>query len=41
MAAAAGLDVVSLWSVTPGRYDSSPPDLEHPELLLIAERVAS
>jgi SAM-dependent methyltransferase len=41
MAAAAGLDVVSLWSVTPGRYDATPPDLEHPELLLIAERVAS
>jgi SAM-dependent methyltransferase len=41
MAADAGLDVMGLWSVTPGRYDRSPPDLEHPELLLIAERVAS
>jgi hypothetical protein len=41
MAAAAGLDVLGLWSVTPGRYDKSPPDLEHPELLLIAQRVAS
>jgi SAM-dependent methyltransferase len=41
LAAAAGLDVVGLWSVTPGRYEQAPPDLEHPELLLIAERVAS
>jgi SAM-dependent methyltransferase len=41
MAAAAGLDVTSVWSVTPGRYEKSPPDLEHPELLLIAQRVAS
>jgi len=41
MAAAAGLDVVDVWSVTPGRYEKRPPDLEHPELLLIAQRVAS
>jgi len=41
LAPAAGLDVLGLWSVTPGRYEQSPPDLEHPELLLIAQRVAS
>lgn len=38
LAAGAGLDVVGLWSVTPGRYERAAPDLEHPELLLIAER---
>ena len=38
LAASAGLDVLGLWSVTPGRYDRRPPDLEHPELLLVAER---
>jgi SAM-dependent methyltransferase len=41
LAAAAGLDVVGLGSVTPGRYEQRPPDLEHPELLLIAQRVPS
>ena len=41
LAAAAGLDVVGLWSVTPGRYERRAPDVDHPELLLIAERVAS
>ena len=41
MAAAAGLDVVGVWSVTPGTYEKRPPDLDHPELLLIAQRVAS
>jgi SAM-dependent methyltransferase len=41
LAAQAGLIVVGLWSVTPGRYERRPPDLDHPELLLIAERVAS
>jgi SAM-dependent methyltransferase len=41
LAAAAGLDVQGLWSVTPGRYQRRPPDVEHPELLVIAERVAS
>jgi len=38
LATAAGLDVVGLWSVTPGRYERRLPDLDHPELLLIAER---
>jgi SAM-dependent methyltransferase len=41
LAAATGLDVVGLWSVTPGRYQRQAPDLDHPELLLIAERVTS
>ena len=41
LAAAAGLDVVGLWSVTPGRYEKRSPDVDHPELLLIAQRVAS
>jgi SAM-dependent methyltransferase len=41
LAAAAGLTVEGLWSVTPGRYEERPPDLDHPELLLIAKRVAS
>jgi SAM-dependent methyltransferase len=38
LAAAAGLRVVGLWSVTPGRYGRHVPDLEQPELLLVAER---
>ena len=41
LAAAAGLAVVGVWSVTPGRYERRPPDIDNPELLLIAERVAS
>ena len=41
LAAAAGLRVLGLWSVTPGAYDRRSPDLEHPELLLLGERVAS
>jgi len=38
LAAASGLDVVGLWSVTPGRYERRPPDLDHPELLMVAAR---
>lgn len=38
MAARAGLVVESLWSVTPGDYAARPPDLEHPEWLLVARR---
>jgi SAM-dependent methyltransferase len=38
MAASVGLDVVGLWSVAPGRYAARPPDLEHPEWLLLAEK---
>jgi SAM-dependent methyltransferase len=41
LAAQAGLDLLGLWSVTPGRYERRSPDLEHPELLLIAEQVGS
>jgi SAM-dependent methyltransferase len=41
LAQQAGLDVVGLWSVTPGRYERRAPDLDNPELLLIAKRVAS
>ena len=41
LAAGAGLEVVGLWSVTPGRYERRAPDVDHPELLLIAQRVAS
>ncbi len=37
LAAAAGLRVTGLWTVSPGAYARLPPDLEHPEFLLIAE----
>lgn len=35
MAAAAGVSVRALWSVTPGGYAARPPDLDHPEFLLV------
>jgi SAM-dependent methyltransferase len=38
MAAAAGLRPTGLWSVGPGDYAARPPDLEHPELLMIASK---
>jgi SAM-dependent methyltransferase len=38
LAAAAGLVVDGIHSVTPGRYARNPPDLEHPELLVLASR---
>jgi len=38
MAHQAGLDVEHLWSVTPGSYARHPPDLDHPEFLVIARR---
>jgi SAM-dependent methyltransferase len=38
MADAAGLEVDAVWSVTPGVYRRSPPDLDHPEFLLVAHR---
>ncbi|MPY91799.1 MAG: methyltransferase domain-containing protein [Acidimicrobiia bacterium] len=38
LARAAGVEVVGLWSVTPGGYARRPADLEHPELLLVARR---
>jgi SAM-dependent methyltransferase len=37
----AGLEVEALYSVTPGAYRPDPPDLDHPEFLLIARRPAS
>ena len=36
LAERAGLTPVEVWSVSPGAYASDPPDLEHPEFLLIA-----
>lgn len=36
----AGVDVVAVHGVTPGRYRAAPPDLEQPELLLVARRRA-
>jgi hypothetical protein len=38
LAAGAGLVVDALWSVGPGAYAARPPDLDHPEWLLIAHR---
>jgi SAM-dependent methyltransferase len=38
LAARAGIEPEGLWSVTPGAYGRRPPDLEHPELLLVARR---
>jgi len=37
----AGLEVRGLWGVAPGRYGCRPPDLEHPELLVVAEKPSS
>jgi ubiquinone/menaquinone biosynthesis C-methylase UbiE len=37
MAAAAGVEVVGMWAVTPGSYGRRPPDTEHPEFLLLAQ----
>lgn len=38
LAVAAGLRPQAIWAVEPGRYGVRPPDLEHPELLLVARR---
>ena len=35
MAEAAGVRVESVWSVAPGGYAARPPDLDHPEFLLL------
>jgi SAM-dependent methyltransferase len=40
MAAGSGLAVDHLWSVTPGAYAAHPPDLDHPEWLLIGTKPA-
>jgi ubiquinone/menaquinone biosynthesis C-methylase UbiE len=37
MAAAAGITVRAIWSVAPGSYSDRPPDLDHPEFLLVGE----
>jgi SAM-dependent methyltransferase len=37
MAGAAGITVRALWSVSPGAYAQRPPDLNHPEFLLLGE----
>jgi SAM-dependent methyltransferase len=36
----AGLEVLHLWSVGPGHYARRPPDLDHPEWLVVARRSA-
>ncbi|MDQ3945296.1 MAG: class I SAM-dependent methyltransferase [Actinomycetota bacterium] len=38
MIAAAGLELMALWSVEPGGYARHPPDLDHPEFLLVARQ---
>lgn len=38
LAERAGLVVRAVWAVTPGRYGPNPPDLDHPEFLLVARR---
>lgn len=38
LASASGLVVEHLWSVTPGAYARTTPDLDHPEFLVIARR---
>jgi hypothetical protein len=35
MASGAGVAVTGLWSVAPGDYAARPPDLDHPEFLLV------
>jgi SAM-dependent methyltransferase len=39
LAGRAHLDVDGVYGVTPGRYGTAPPTLEHPELLLLARRL--
>lgn len=38
LCAGAGLEVEHLWSTSPGAYARNPPDLDHPELLVLARR---
>ena len=40
LAEASGLRPDQVWSVTPGDYAGRPPDIEHPEFLLVATRVS-
>lgn len=37
MAARAGVAVTGVWSVGPGDYATRPPDIDHPEFLLVGE----
>jgi SAM-dependent methyltransferase len=38
LARAVGLEVDAVWSVTPGDYAARPPDVDHPEFLLLAHK---
>jgi len=38
LCAAAGIDVEHLWSTSPGAYARNPPDLDHPEFLVVGRR---
>ncbi len=38
MIAGAGLELGGLWAVEPGDYARRPPDLDHPEFLVMARR---
>jgi SAM-dependent methyltransferase len=38
MCTAAGLEVVDIWSVEPGRYRAEPPSVETPEFLVVVRR---
>jgi SAM-dependent methyltransferase len=40
LAAASGLEIDAIWSVTPGAYRRDPPSTDAPELLLVARRPA-
>jgi SAM-dependent methyltransferase len=40
LAGAGGLRPEHVWSVTPGDYAARPPDIDHPEFLLVATRVS-
>jgi SAM-dependent methyltransferase len=40
LAGQAGLVVEALWSVSPGDYAARPPDLDHPEWLLVGSTIA-
>ena len=40
LAESAGLRPQHIWSVTPGDYAARPPDIEHPEFLLLAAKVS-
>jgi SAM-dependent methyltransferase len=40
LAESAGLRPDHVWSVTPGDYSARPPDIEHPEFLLVATKLS-